>query len=257
MKDWRNPKYLKEEFVTKGRSTVDIAKEHGVFPNQVRRYLIKIGIKPRDKSAAQKLNLEQHGHPMQGRQRTESEKENISLGLHNFWHADGGSEHAQNLRERLGNYAREQWDKLDEDERKALITKMHMASNERTRAGSKSENAVAAMLVYKGFRVIQRSKDFTPSRQFEIDIALPDERVAIEWDGATHFMPIYGEERLAEVQEKDGRKDKVLVGAGWTLIRCRDMSTGYSRAFCARTVDAIMLLVKNSERGVVHIIEAR
>lgn len=258
MSNWKDPTYLYEEFVRKKRSTVDIANEHGVFPNSVRRELIKNGIAPRTKSVAQKLNLKNNGHPMEGRKRTEKEKEKISLGLHYFWHADSDkNEDAAKLRERLAKLAREQWESLSEKEQNEAISKMHMASNGVSRAGSKSENAVAAMLIKKGFNVVQRSRQYTPGGQFEIDIALPDEKLAVEWDGATHFLPIYGEERLLAVQEKDKRKDDTLTSNGWTVIRCRDMSSGYSMAFCSRTVDAILMILKNGEKGIVHILEAR
>lgn len=256
---WKDPQYLYQEFVVKKRSTSDIADEHGVFPNTVRRELIKLGIQPRGKSDAQKINLKKNGHPMEGRERSEEEKEKISLGLHNFWHADEGgkSKRAVSLRKKLSKLAKEQWDSLSKKEQNEMISKMHLASATSSGKGSKSENSVAALLEEQGFNVIQRSREFTPGGQFEIDIALPDHKLAIEWDGATHFMPIYGEDRLAVVQEKDKRKDEMLIDNGWTVIRCRDMSSGYSRAFCTRTVDAILMIMKNGPHNKVHIIEAK
>lgn len=258
MSVWKDPSYLWQEFVVKQRSTCDIASEHGVFPNTIRRELVKNGIQPRNKSDAQKKNLERNGHPMEGRERTDEEKERISLGLHHFWHADNKSNKAaQKLRKHLGELAKKHWDELSESDKNEIINKMHLASAKVSGAGSKSENAVAKMLMDKGFNVVQRSRDYTPGGQFEIDIAIPDKNIAIEWDGATHFMPIYGEDRLAVVQEKDERKDAVLLTNGWTVIRCRDMSTGYSRAFCSRTVDAIIMILKNGPYNTLHIIEAK
>jgi len=256
---WKDPEYLYREFVVKKRSTSDIADEHGVFPNTIRRELIRQGIQPRSKSDAQKINLNRNGHPMEGRSRTEEEKEKISLGLHHFWHADSDKKNkrAENLRKKLAKLAKDQWDGLSEKERNEIIKRMHLASANSSGKGSKSENAVAALLEEQGFNVVQRSKEYTPGGQFEIDIALPDHKMAIEWDGATHFLPIYGEERLAVVQEKDARKDDLLISAGWTVIRCRDMSSGYSRAFCTRTVDAILMILKNGPHNTLHIVEAK
>ena len=134
---------------------------------------------------------------------------------------------------------------------------MHNGNRKKMRAGSKNENLVSDILSEIGYKTVQRSKDYSPRRQFEIDIALPEERYAIEWDGVTHFSPIYGEEHLTKVQQKDAYKDKLLLSNGWTVIRCRDTSTTSSLAFCRRSVDRILSVIDKGERGIVHILEMK
>ena len=253
---WKDPKYLDKEYNKNRRSASDIAGEHGVFPNQVRRELIKCGFVLRNKSAAQKLNIEKNGTPTQGRTRTPEEKERISGGLQRFWD-DLTPDQYKAAKERLSAVAAKKWADLNDEEKSKAIKLMHAASRNKGREGSINENAIADMLKESGFPVEQRTNEYTPKRQFEIDICIPQMKIAIEWDGVTHFSPVYGEEHLARVQEKDGRKDKILIGGGWTVIRCQDHSTTPSVAFCRRTVEKIVPLIMSGEKNVVHIVEAR
>jgi very-short-patch-repair endonuclease len=236
---WDSYEYLYEQYVVKKRSTKSIAEEHGTYPNTIRRCLKKHGFDIRDKSEAQKNYIEINGSPMLGRERTKEEKERISRGLQEFW-VNLPDEQKDQIRENMAESARKQWDSLSEHTKKEAIYRMHLASKSKMYLGSKNENLVAKMIVESGFRIHQRTTDYTPGNRFEIDIAIPDLRVAIEWDGATHFMPIYGEEHLKRVMEKDHVKDQVLVNAGWRVIRCRDHSTAHSKAFCRRAVDKIL-----------------
>lgn len=255
-KPWDSHRYLQKEYVDNERSTSSIAKEHGTYPITIRRALIKYGFEVRNKSVAQKNNIKKNGAPMQGKVRTVRERERISKGLQRFWDGlDDAQE--QEVRNRLSENARENWKNTSKAEKNARIKKMHSGSRKKMRAGSKNENLVADILADIGYKIIQRSKDYAPRRQFEIDIALPEDRYAIEWDGVTHFDPVYGEEHLAKVQRKDKYKDELLISNGWTVIRYRDTSTTSSLAFCRRAVDKILDTIQNGERGVVHILEAK
>jgi very-short-patch-repair endonuclease len=253
--EWREHSYLEEHYQNAERSTSSIAKEWGVYPNTVRRELIKQGFEIRNKSQAQKINIKKNGAPMEGKTRTKEEKDRISAGLQRFW--DGlEDDEAQAFKDYRAKVAKEKWASLTEDEKQNSIRKMHNASRNKMYVGSKNENLVAKFIEEEGHIIDQRSNEYTPGRRFEIDIAIPKERIAIEWDGATHFDPIYGEEHLAKVQEKDKRKDRVLIAAGWTVIRCRDHSTASTQAFCRRAVNQVLDIISNGERGVVHIVEA-
>lgn len=252
---WDNPKYLQKEYIDNKRSTSDIAKELGTYPVTIRRALIKHGFEVRNKSQAQKNNIKKNGAPMQGKTRSVREREKISKGLQNFWDGMDAKEEAA-VRSRLSENAKRNWRNISREEKNKRLRKMQTAAR-KTGGGSKNENLVADILGDIGYRVIQRSKDYAPRRQFEIDIALPDERIAIEWDGVTHFEPVYGEEHLAKVQQKDKYKDNLLVSNGWTVIRCRDMSTTSSLAFCRRAVDKILEAIEDCEEGDVYIIEVR
>lgn len=248
--------FLYAEYVTAEKSTTRIAAEIGTYPNTVRRALIKLSIPLRDKASAQNNFLATNPHPMEGRKRTEEEKKKISAGLQGHMNRMDDDE-IEARKKSMAKVAKEKWASLDEDERKKTIHKMHSASRESAGQGSKNENLVSALLSEAGYKVMMRTNQYTPNNQFEIDIAIPSIRVAIEWDGAAHFQPIYGEEHLQKNQEKDERKNKVLIDNGWTLIRARDYSTAHSLAFCRRAVAKIIDVIKNGKKNVVHIVEAK
>lgn len=236
--------FLLEEFVNKGKSTFEIAKEVGCFPTQIRRLLKKYGIPVRDRSDARKLAIQQRGHHMEGKERTEEEKLAISMSLQTYWD-DMSDEEADERRKKAAQVAMSNWEALSDEEKKLTIEKLHKGNKRAAQKGSKNENAIAAMLKERGYKVFQRTTEFTPACTYEIDIALPDYCIAIEIDGPTHWSPVYGEENLQRVQEKDDRKDQMLMGCGWAVVRCRDHSSSPSKAICRRIVDQIVDGIEN------------
>jgi len=260
MREFDKFNYLNEEYTNKGRSVHQIAKEWTsddvkVYPNTIRRCLKKHNIPLRSKSAAQKNFLDKNEHPLQGRERTEGERRKISQGIQKYW-SSLGPEEAAELKQHLSERGRDKWDSLTNEEKKKIIHDMHVASRLRSGKGSKNEEKVADLLREAGYSVIPRTKDYSPGRRFEIDMAIPAESMAIEWDGIAHFEPIYGKEALMRNIEKDNRKNKALTGHGWTVIRCRDHSTAHSLAFCVRAASKIIELIKTVKGKKVYYIDA-
>lgn len=254
-RDWDNYDNLYNLYITLGMSFGQIAKKYNTFPNTVRRCVKRQGIEIRDKSAAQKNFLKENAHPMQGRERTEKEKLRISEGIQEHWDNLTEAE-ADEKREQMSERARQKWDEMGDDEKKKSIKKMHQASREKAGAGSKNENKVAELLrKQKGLKLVQRTTDYSPRNAFEIDIAVPSRSVAIEWDGAAHFEPIYGDDSLKKTIAKDQRKNKALTKAGWIVIRCRDHSTAHSLAFCQRAVNKILEVMETGQKGKVYEID--
>lgn len=79
----RDESYYEEEYNRKERSTHDIAREHGTYPNKIRRELKQFGYELRDRSEAQAAALRhgRHGHPTRGKPLAESVKFKISQTL--------------------------------------------------------------------------------------------------------------------------------------------------------------------------------
>lgn len=238
--------FLLEEFVNKGKSTFEIAKEVGCFPTQIRRMLKKYGIPPRDRSDARKLAIQQRGHHMEGKVRTEEEKLAISMSLQSYWD-ELPEDEAEERRKNAAKVAMANWEALDEEQKKETINKLHKGNKKAANRGSKNENAVAEMLKERGYKVYQRTTEFTPECTYEIDIALPSLSIAIEIDGPTHWSPVYGEENLERVQAKDERKDQMLMSCGWSIVRCRDHSSSPSKAICRRIVDRLIAGFESNE----------
>jgi len=254
-KTWDTHSNLYDLYVHQGLSTGAIAKIYGTFANTVRRALVRHGIDTRSKSEAQKNYLEDNDHPMLGRERTESERLAISGGIQKHW--DGLSdEESQKKREEMAERAKVKWEWMSDEEKEQSIKKMHKANRENAGLGSKNENAIAAMMTNAGYNIAQRTTEYSPRKAFEIDIAIPSERVAIEWDGAAHYEPIYGDEALQKTMEKDDRKNRALMDYGWKVIRCRDHSTAHSLAYCKRSFEKIMQAMKKIKDGEVVYIDA-
>jgi len=53
---------------------------------------------------------------------------------------------------------------------------------------------------------------------YQIDIAIIDWKIAIEYHGQWHFRPIMGQKNLDRVKRSDARKKKILEELGWELI---------------------------------------
>lgn len=62
----------------------------------------------------------------------------------------------------------------------------------------------------------------------EIDIFIPKLQLAIEWNGIVHFKPIFGEEKLLAVQEKDRQKLQLANEKNIRLIVIPDYRSNYS-----------------------------
>ncbi len=239
--------YICKEYVDKERSTFDIAQELNTHPNTVRRILIKNSIQIRNRSQAQKNQLERKGHPMAGKKRSKQEKRKISDGMRNYW--DGLSDEEREAEsERRSEVAKDLWDSLSKAKRKTMIDNMNKANYKTTKNGSKNENKIAELLIEEGYTVEQRTNDYTPGNQFEIDICLWKKAIAIEVDGKTHYSPIYGDERLKKVQKTDNMKNRILLSAGFTVIRLLDKTSKHSLAACTRAIDNIKKIMENKKK---------
>jgi len=254
-KPWDTRKNLQELYVDQELSFGQIAEMYDTHSNTIRRAVKKHGIDARDKSEAQKNFLDKNDHPMLGRQRTEQERLNISKGIQEHW-TGLSEEEDRTRREDMAERARLRWDWMAEEEKTETIKKLHQANREKAGMGSKNENALAEMMRSEGYTVYQRTTEYSPRRAFEIDIAIPSERVAIEWDGAAHYEPIYGDEALQKTMEKDKRKNAALISHGWKIIRCRDHSTAHSLAFCQRALASILKAMSTINDGEVVCIDA-
>ena len=60
---------------------------------------------------------------------------------------------------------------------------------------------------------------------YELDIYIPELKLAIEWNGKIHYYPIYGEDRLKHIQYKDYQKQLLCQKLGIDLIVICDMTS--------------------------------
>lgn len=57
----------------------------------------------------------------------------------------------------------------------------------------------------------------------EIDVAIPELKLGIEWNGIVHFKPIYGKTKLNKIQSIDAKKLKIASNKNINLIVIPDL----------------------------------
>lgn len=202
------------------------------------RFMKKNGITSRDKADAQKNYLKDHEHQMSGKKHSATTKQKISKGLGEFWDKLSDDD-KEELKRKIGGAWRRKWQQMSDNDRRFMMESLSTKAKETQGQGSRLERFIAEELRKRGYTVEERSVNYTAGRQFEVDIALPKERIALEIDGPTHFLPIHGEEHLAQQQERDARKDELILGMGYNMVRIRDNNGPLSRVRIDRIEQAI------------------
>lgn len=209
-----------------GDSTHTIAKALGTYPNKILRILKKHGKPTRDKREAQQNAAAQgrYKHPTEGTKRSEDTKLKISEGVHGTYKNQPKSvKRARSLK------AKQNWDNLPKEKREEMQSRAHAAIRKAADDGSKMELFLVDYLMSKGKEVIHHSEHKVGSENMELDILLPVERIAVEIDGPSHFLPIWGEESLHRSQVADNKKNGLLLGGGFHIVRIRDKSKKITR----------------------------
>ena len=201
------------------KSTYEIAKELDTYPNKIRRALIKHGYELKDKSAAQKAALEsgRSSHPTAGKKRTDAEKIAISQSLVNYWGEMSDKEKARRVKQ-----AKDNWKNMSAKQKEEMRSKGIAAIRTATKEGSKMERWVKERLEDSGFSV-RAHVLIIPSENLEIDLYIPDLKTIIEVDGPSHFLPIWGEEKLQKQVNADLRKSGALLSKGYAVIRLKSL----------------------------------
>lgn len=216
-----NEDEVKRLYQDDGLSMRDVAKKIGVPLATLSRFMKKAGIQSRDKAQAQKNYLTEHDHQMKGRTHSSETKQKISRGLGEFWESLT-EEQTEELKRKIGSAWKRKWAAMSEAERRLTMEELGHKAKETQGKGSRLERFIAEELRKRGYTVEERSTNYTTGKSFEVDVALPKERVAIEVDGPTHFKPVFGEEHLREQQERDKRKDEMILSSGYSVLRIRD-----------------------------------
>jgi very-short-patch-repair endonuclease len=218
MSDGQKKDFLVKEYQNNKKSFADISAECGSYPNKLRRDAIKFNIKIRDKSEAQKNALKSGKvkHPTQGKERSETTKSKIGLGVLQSW---------ENLDdktlEKRKNKARENWNSLSEDEQNQILQLANEAVRESSKSGSKLEKFLFRKLLSDGYSVDFHKEQNLLNTKLQIDLFIPNMNVAIEVDGPSHFEPVWGNDALKRNKKYDNKKSGLILGKGLVLIRIK------------------------------------
>jgi hypothetical protein len=100
---------------------------------------------------------------------------------------------------------------------------------------SKSEKQLFDLLVKEFPAITFIPNDKTMLDGYEVDVGIPELNLAIEWNGVVHFLPIYGQEKLSKIQERDAAKIALAQQKAITLIVVPDLVSTKQRVLEAFT----------------------
>lgn len=209
---------INELYSQKKKSFQDIAAEYGTYANKVRRDAKKFNIHIRSKSEAQKNALEtgKHNHPTKGKTRDDETKTKIGNSVMKSWDNLTDAQLEQRKEK-----AQQNWLSLDEEKRTYIQQSAIKAVRETSKVGSKLEKFLQHKLIGAGHKVDFHKEQSLVTTKLQIDLFLPNLNIAIEVDGPSHFAPVWGEDALARNQNYDQKKEGLILGRGWHLIRIK------------------------------------
>lgn len=202
------------------KSTYEIAEALNTYPNKIRRTLIKHGCELKDRSEAQRNALKKGriDHPTAGRKRSYEERLKISAALDQYW---GNLD--EDERERRAKIAKDRWANMTAIQRAAMAEAATESIRKAGKDGSKLENFLLRKITDAGFKVDFHKKNLIPNEKLEIDLYIPECKTIIEIDGPSHFLPVWGDEKLQKQIKADLQKSGLLLGKGFAIIRVKVM----------------------------------
>lgn len=232
-------------YIDKNKSFAEIASSFNTYPNKILRDAKNFGIPIRNKSDAQKVALKtgKHKHPTKGKKRSDKVKDKIGKGVMDAW---------ENLDEKTlkqrQKKAKRNWEKLSDDQKQYMQKKATDAVREASKVGSKLEHYLLNKLLEDGHIVNFHKEHSLVTTKLQIDLFLPNLNIAIEVDGPSHFSPVWGDDVLKRNISYDRKKEGLIIGKGWHLIRIKqnkDFSKSRSNVLYSKLSDTIDKL-KNS-----------
>jgi len=230
--------YIKEKL-----SFADIANKYNTYANKIRRDAISFKIPIRDKAQAQKNALQsgKHKHPTKGQQRAQDTKDKIGMSVMKAW--DDLDTKTLKQRKEKSKLA---WEKMDDDTKKNLVKLANEAVRQTSKVGSKLEKFLLNRLLNDGYRIDFHKEQTLTTTKLQIDLFIPKINTAIEVDGPSHFLPVWGEDALKRNMTYDNKKQGLILGKGWVLIRIKQKKD-FSKSRANILYDKLLNILKEIE----------
>lgn len=234
-------------YVKENKTPTEIAEQLNTYPNKIRRFLIKHGYTLKTRSESQRLALAtgRKLHPTAGRKRTEEERLKISKSVAENWQETDPKE-----KKRRALVSKERWENLSSDKKEEMRQSSVAKIREAGKIGSKIERFVAKE-IGKLYALEYHKKNLIANENLEIDLYVPDIKTVIEIDGPSHFLPIWGEEKLQKQIKADLDKNGLILSKGFNIIRVK-MLKRIAIARRQEIVEQIIKTLKNIESGIIH-----
>jgi very-short-patch-repair endonuclease len=253
LSDTEKKKMLIKEYENNKKSFQEIAQSYATYANKIRRDAIKLKIKIRDKSEAQKNALAEGKtkHPTKGTTRPNTTKEKIGNSVLKSWESMSNTD-----LEKRKLKAKINWENKTEEEKHLILKEANAAVREASKKGSKLENFLFAKLLEHDFNVDFHKEQSILNTKLQIDLFLPKHNIAIEVDGPSHFEPVWGDESLKRNKKYDDKKTGLILGKGLYLIRVkqsRDFSKSRGLLIFQELLDTITNIKNNNGSKVINI----
>lgn len=218
LNDSDKKKIIEKLYISENKSFGDIAKEYNTYSNKIRRDAVKFKINIRNKSEAQKNALAsgKHKHPTKGKRRSEKTKNRIGNSVLDSWKKLSDTD----LEQRKSK-ARKAWEAKSDDEKQQILGMANKAVRQASKTGSKLEKFLLKNLIAGGYKVDFHKEQTLVNTKLQIDLFIPSINTAIEVDGPSHFAPVWGKDVLDKNKKYDNKKEGLITGRGWNLIRIK------------------------------------
>ena len=240
-KDW-----LFQQYYDSLRSFQDIADELGTNKQKVRRTLLKMGGKPRGKDEAQSCALKsgRATHPTAGTKRPKEVRLKISDKMAQHW-----EEMSEDELKRRSDDARKRWEALPEWKKDEIHQLAGNAMREASKEGSKLEKILYDALLEAGMNVQYHVENLIPNVKMQIDMLVASHRTVVEIDGPSHFLPLWGEEKLQKTIRADYEKNGMLILSGFVVLRIKQLSDTISLSRQQYIIDTIVNKLNEIEQN--------
>jgi very-short-patch-repair endonuclease len=220
-----NKNQLITSYIDAQKSIREISEELKVSQSKVRRALIFLGVKIRTWSESQTIAISRGitSHPTKGKKLSRKTREKISVKNSDNW----ASMTPEKMEEIRGIH-RKRWADMPTEQKENLRELAGKAIRDSAKHGSKTERFIVSELEKQGYGVIIHARNLVQSTALEVDIFIPELRTAIEIDGPSHFVPIWGAEKLSKQMRADTEKQGLLINSGYVLIRVKQMDKSLS-----------------------------
>jgi very-short-patch-repair endonuclease len=212
-------------YIKENKSTYEIAEIMKTYPNKVRRILIKSGVDLKTKSEAQKnaINSGKSQHPTMGKKRTKEEKLKISSSLKRYW-----DDMSDDIYQDKIEQSKQRWKNTSEQDKQKMLDLAIKAIRIAGKEGSKLEKFLYQEITAAGYGVEFHKKYLIQNKNLEIDMYIPSLKTIIEVDGPSHFLPIWGEEKLQKQIKSDLDKSGLILSKGMIIVRIKNLADSLS-----------------------------
>ena len=142
--------------------------------------------------------------------------------------------------------AKELWDNLTDDEKQYRLNLANKAVRDSSKKGSKLELYLLDRLLADGFKVDFHKEQMLLTTKLQIDLLLPTMNIAIEIDGPSHFLPVWGDDTLKRNQKYDNKKSGLILGKGLRLIRIKQLKD-FSKSRADKLYDLLVSVLNNQK----------